>query len=570
MTYSAQGNIETKSDLGDFTMNYGENGKPHALTSIDGNPAVFAADTLIASYTDFKKLKTLSTEYGKNYEITYGVDEQRRKSVYKIGGVLKQTRYYLGNYEEEIGNDGNVRKIHYLAGGGLFIQNRGNDSLLYIYTDYQGSLICLTDESGTPIENYAYDPWGKRRNPNDWNLPDERTNLLVNRGYTGHEHLDAFDIINMNGRVYDPLTGSFFSPDPNVQAPENWLNYNRYSYCYGNPLIYTDPDGEFIITALIIGAAIGAYSGGVIANGTYNPAKWNWSSGTTWNYMLGGATIGAVAGSFAYGAGAAVNGALHVGGFAGGAVTGAAAGATGGLINGFGMASLSGASFGDALKAGAMGGLIGAGIGGLVGGTIQGIIDYQNGYDFWNGSRIDEQIIGTNINETLTKGYNSSSQAEINDEILQYRVEQEFGVKKGDFGLNEITTKTGRGYGMTESGKYINLKTKNLVGGYVQRFAKGYSNMHISPHYTNANAIHFRMVVGHELIHAYHYATVTGFWGAFSERIAYKYSYDVLVNNNLYSEALALKQLAIKNSYWGWSPQTYSLRAPYRFFHIRK
>jgi hypothetical protein len=48
----------------------------------------------------------------------------------------------------------------------------------------------------------------------------------------------------MNGRVYDPLTAMFFSPDPYVQAPDNWLNYNRYGYCYGNPFKYTDPSGN--------------------------------------------------------------------------------------------------------------------------------------------------------------------------------------------------------------------------------------------------------------------------------------------------------------------------------------
>ena len=56
--------------------------------------------------------------------------------------------------------------------------------------------------------------------------------------------MDAFGIINMNGRVYDPLTAQFFSPDPQLQDPGNWLNYNRYGYCIGNPLKYTDPSGE--------------------------------------------------------------------------------------------------------------------------------------------------------------------------------------------------------------------------------------------------------------------------------------------------------------------------------------
>ena len=93
------------------------------------------------------------------------------------------------------------------------------------------------------VEKYAYDPWGARRNPTDWRLKDTRTGFITTRGYTGHEHLDMFNIINMNGRVYDPLTAMFFSPDPFIQAPDNWLNYNRYGYCMNNPTNYTDPSG---------------------------------------------------------------------------------------------------------------------------------------------------------------------------------------------------------------------------------------------------------------------------------------------------------------------------------------
>jgi len=47
----------------------------------------------------------------------------------------------------------------------------------------------------------------------------------------------------MNGRVYDPLTAQFFSPDPVLTDAGNWLDYNRYGYCMGNPFKYTDPNG---------------------------------------------------------------------------------------------------------------------------------------------------------------------------------------------------------------------------------------------------------------------------------------------------------------------------------------
>lgn len=47
----------------------------------------------------------------------------------------------------------------------------------------------------------------------------------------------------MNGRIYDPLVGRFFSPDPYIQDGENLQSYNQYSYVYNNPLKYTDPSG---------------------------------------------------------------------------------------------------------------------------------------------------------------------------------------------------------------------------------------------------------------------------------------------------------------------------------------
>lgn len=65
-------------------------------------------------------------------------------------------------------------------------------------------------------------------------------------GYTGHEMLPEFGIINMNGRLYDPVLGRFFSPDPYVQFAGSPQSYNRYSYCLNNPLKYTDPSGQSI------------------------------------------------------------------------------------------------------------------------------------------------------------------------------------------------------------------------------------------------------------------------------------------------------------------------------------
>ncbi|MFZ4457076.1 MAG: RHS repeat domain-containing protein [Bacteroidales bacterium] len=176
----------------------------------------------------------------------------------------------------------------------MLVNSNGVETLYYGYYDYQGSLLALTDANGIVVEKYAYDPWGKRRNPDDWTQKDTRTSWLNNRGYTGHEHLDAFGIINMNGRVYDPLTAMFLSPDPYVQAPDNWLNYNRYSYAFGNPFKYTDPSGELfdpITLSIILNGAIAVAMGAASAYVQGN-------SGNAW----GNAFSGFVKSAISYGA----------------------------------------------------------------------------------------------------------------------------------------------------------------------------------------------------------------------------------------------------------------------------
>ena len=154
---------------------------------------------------------------------------------------------------------------------------------------------------GTVKRRYAYDPWGKRRDADNWNIADNGANLIINRGYTGHEHLDAFGIINMNGRVYDPYTAQFFSPDPYIQAPGDWLNYNRYGYCMGNPFKYTDPSGfswfsrhwKSIITAVAaigVGIGVGVLTGGMglVAAGMFGGSAGGFTSGALGTALNGG------------------------------------------------------------------------------------------------------------------------------------------------------------------------------------------------------------------------------------------------------------------------------------------
>jgi RHS repeat-associated protein len=128
-------------------------------------------------------------------------------------------------------------------------RNASGKQKILITKDYLGSWYAVTDATGRIVtyqgaeQRYSFDPWGRRRNALSWEYDDTPTSFLFDRGYTGHEHLDAFGLINMNGRVYDPVIARFLSPDPVLQSPSNGQNYNRYSYCLNNPLKYVDPSG---------------------------------------------------------------------------------------------------------------------------------------------------------------------------------------------------------------------------------------------------------------------------------------------------------------------------------------
>ena len=194
------------------------------------------------------------------------------------------------------------REIHYLYGGNglaaIYVKTAGKDTLFAAVTDRQNSLTAVMDVATSKIEKFSYKPWGMRRNPANWseNVVTDYP-ARFSRGYCMHEHFSQLGLINMGGRIFNERTNQFLCADPYRQAPESWLNCNRFGYCMNNPVMYTDPDGEVWWIPVLIGALVGSYSGGVMANdGQKNPFKWDYSSGKTWGYMAGGAVAGGVSG----------------------------------------------------------------------------------------------------------------------------------------------------------------------------------------------------------------------------------------------------------------------------------
>lgn len=181
------------------------------------------------------------------------------------------------------------------------------DSNTYFFSyDNIGSIVRIINADRSKWQDLDYDAWGRRRDPrtlayNVWDIKNDH-------GFTGHEHIDLFDMVNMNGRIYDPVVGRFLTPDPFVQAPNFTQSLNRYAYCLNNPLSLVDPSG-------------------------YSWISHNWKS-------IVSATVGIAVGAVTLGTGTTVGIAI-----AAGAASGAASALTGALLNGSNIGQVAKATF---------------------------------------------------------------------------------------------------------------------------------------------------------------------------------------------------------------------------------
>jgi RHS repeat-associated protein len=368
-TYDRIGNITYKSDVGSYTYYY--DNKPHAVRtagsiSLQYNDAngnmtqrVAGGITLDFTYTYDNKPSLIKKNTANYVQFTYDGNGERVK---KYNNTTGQTVLYFGDAYEVRGG---VGVLHLFAGSKRVASVWLSGSTQFYHTDHLGSSTVITDQNGLKTERNEYFPFGTYRESIDYdpNFPDS---LYT---FTGQEDDDDLGLYNFKARLYDPLLGRFITPDRLVPDPGDPQALNRYAYCQNNPIIYTDPSGEFFWLV-----PIGFLFGANIAYGAYTAYRAGESP-------LGGAFI-AVVNSFistvvGFGVGNIVTAALTPT-----VVTAADAGAVAAAETvGMYAGAFAGGATSGALNAAAYGGNVwqGALYGGLTAvamlATIQGIIE---------------------------------------------------------------------------------------------------------------------------------------------------------------------------------------------------
>ena len=244
LTASRIGNILSKTGLGSYT--YGSS-KPHAVTGVENTGGIIPQTSQNITYNAFGKVCRIESG-GYTLDIDYGSDRQRWRSTVtdSLDNIVRSIRYCED--EELVTMGDSTLVVLYFDGGIVYVRGKNSpqsSSRFYqITADRLGSVLNLSDNQGNKIFTRSYDAWGK---PGNWNLG------WFQHGYTVHEMLPEFGLINMNGRVYDPVLGRFLSPDDYVQMPLSPQGFNRYTYCNNNPLKYTDPSGELFGLSVFTG-----------------------------------------------------------------------------------------------------------------------------------------------------------------------------------------------------------------------------------------------------------------------------------------------------------------------------
>jgi RHS repeat-associated protein len=183
--------------------------------------------------------------HGRRTEIQHA-DGSRRVQMYSSQG-----RLMYGLHLAPPGIVAEGRNLYFYIQDRLVAEYRpdaAQDWLQYVHTDTLGTPVVRSNLAAQEIADSRrwYEPYGFTQ----WYPASSGV------GYTGHFFDRDTELVYMQQRYYDPITGRFLSVDPVVTNASNGSFFNRYEYARNNPYKFKDPDGRSPAHGFLIGAGL--------------------------------------------------------------------------------------------------------------------------------------------------------------------------------------------------------------------------------------------------------------------------------------------------------------------------
>jgi len=249
--YDARDNLRRQiGPSGSVQFGVQAGGAPHQITaSTAGQYAYnargdqFEAPGRQIDFTAFDLPQQVRSTDGHSSTFEYDAFQERVVETKDTG----ERSYYVPDMFRASGA-GNTAEQRYIVGlGGHSIAEIAQSgaapggSAVYLHSDAVGTVGLVTGGNGTPIDRMAYEPYGRRlpAGPGWTTTPASGAST----GFGGQKDEDIAGLIDMNGRMYDPVLATFVSADPIIGDIVDISNGNPYGYCRRSPVSYADPSG---------------------------------------------------------------------------------------------------------------------------------------------------------------------------------------------------------------------------------------------------------------------------------------------------------------------------------------
>ncbi|HND52172.1 MAG TPA: RHS repeat-associated core domain-containing protein, partial [Pirellulaceae bacterium] len=173
--------------------------------------------------------------------------EGRKDLIYDVSAPLPQLLALRDG-------DGHVSDRFLLGPSRLAHVDASGDATWFL-EDHLQSIRATVDSEGRVTRRFAYTSFGRPAldSPDGGGVPVNSTRAtdaslsspLGDFGFAGEWREPATGLVYLRARWYEPETGRFLSPDPNVGNPRDPAAMHRYTYAAADPVNRCDPAGLF-------------------------------------------------------------------------------------------------------------------------------------------------------------------------------------------------------------------------------------------------------------------------------------------------------------------------------------